>query len=250
MGTSAGWPLPRLGCNCNICASDDSKDSRLRPSILINDEVLIDVPPDIYQEITRLKINTSKIKFLFITHTHDDHIVGLFDLSHIYNQPEKITLFATRSQIAALQNKLRMSLRSLKIREVRPLEKINLESESFATLIPVDHGSIESYGIKFKSPKPIFYAPEFRKILPSSKKAIGDLDLAIIDGSSQTSFGQAKNHQTIEEGLRLGKEIKAKKVLFTNIGHKTDTHVNLCKFVKKEGGDKFAISYDGLEIKL
>ena len=79
---------------------------------------------------------------------------------------------------------------------------------------------------------------------------LGDLDLAIIDGSSKTRQGQATGHETIEEGLRLGKEILAKRILFTNIGHKTDTHQALEKFVKGTAGNKFGIAFDGIRIKL
>ena len=74
--------------------------------------------------------------------------------------------------------------------------------------------------------------------------------MAILDGSSKTSYGQAKGHETIEEGLRFGKDVNAKRVLFTNIGHKTDTHANLEAFMKEHGGDKFGIAFDGLELKV
>jgi len=40
LGTSAGWPLPRLGCQCEICQSKDPLDTRLRPSVLVNDKIL------------------------------------------------------------------------------------------------------------------------------------------------------------------------------------------------------------------
>ena len=43
LGTSAGWPLPRLGCKCNICASKNSKDRRTRSQLLVNDSILLEV---------------------------------------------------------------------------------------------------------------------------------------------------------------------------------------------------------------
>lgn len=250
LGTSSGWPLPRLGCSCNICTSGDSKDKRLRPSILINKRVLIDASPDIYHELTKYNIDPILITHIFVTHPHDDHIVGLYDLSHIYNRKEKITLVATSGILSRMRRLVETSMRAFKILEVKPLETVSLGNDSSATLIPVEHGSIEAYGIKLKAPKPVFYAPEFRRMLPSSKKVVGDMDLAIIDGSSKTSYGQAKGHETIEEGIRVGRDIHAKKILFTNIGHKTDRHGPLEGFVKEKGGEKFGIAFDGLEIKL
>ncbi|MBI2065980.1 MBL fold metallo-hydrolase [Candidatus Woesebacteria bacterium] len=257
MGTSAGWPLPRLGCSCNICVSSDPKDKRFRPSILINSSLLLDAPIDTYQELKNLKVDCTKITHILLTHAHVDHIFGLYDLSHIYNRvtadyrlKEKINLIAPLGIIQAARRLLGVSLQAFKIKEAKPFDKIEIGNDASVSFIPVEHGSTEAYGIKVKAPKPIFYAPEFRRILPSSKKQIGDVEIAVIDGSSKTGYGQAKGHETIEEGIRLGKEIRAKKIFFTNIGHKTDKHENLVNFVKSQGGEKFSIAFDGLEVKV
>lgn len=250
LGTSSGWPLPRLGCKCEVCSSPDAKDKRLRPSILINRKILIDASPDIYHQLVNFKVKTSQVEYVFITHAHTDHIMGLYDLSHIYQKNKKMALISTRGVISSMRRLMDTSMQSFQIQEVRPFEKFALGNDSFAWLIPVEHGSIETYGIKVKGTKPIFYAPEFRKILPSSRRQLGDIDLAILDGSSKTSYGQAMGHETIEEGIRLGKDIKAKKVLFTNIGHKTDKQTSLDVFVKEQGGGKFAVAFDGLNIKV
>lgn len=250
LGTSAGWPLPRLNCSCNICTSSDSKDKRLRPSILINKSYLIDAPPDIYHQLNIHQVDPKKISHILITHSHDDHIMGLYDLSHIYERKDKIKLIATMRVLSEMRKKVGVSMQSFNIEEAKPFKKVDLGNNNSCWFIPVKHGNIEAYAIKVKAAKPIVYAPEFRKILPSSKKELGDIELAIIDGSSKTSHGQAKGHETIEEGIRLGKEIRAKKILFTNIGHKTDCHENLLEFVRTEGSDKFGIAFDGLGIKL
>lgn len=249
LGTSSGWPLPRLGCNCELCKSNDPKDIRLRPSILVNNSVIIDAPPDIYHQLTKFNVDTKKITTVILTHAHDDHIMGLFDLSHIYNGTGKITLISTEGVLAHTKHRMGISMLGFNIMKAKPFEKINLDKQTDLWLIPVNH-TVEAYAIKMKAPKPFVYAPEFRRIRSSSKKELGNVDLAIIDGSSKTHRGQAKGHETIEEGLRLGKEIRARKILFTNIGHKTDTHQNLNEFVKTQGSDKFSIAFDGMRLKL
>jgi phosphoribosyl 1,2-cyclic phosphodiesterase len=175
--------------------------------------------------------------------------MGLYDLTHIYNKPEKVTLVSTAGVLAQTRKKVGISMLSFRSHDVKPFDKFEIGRDTSVWFIPVEH-PVEAYGIKIKAPKPILYAVEFRKIRPSSRKQLGDLELAIIDGSSKTRHGQAKGHETIEDGIRLGKGIRAKRVLFTNIGHKTDTYGELDKFVKAKGGDKFTIAFDGLEIKL
>ena len=85
LGTSAGWPLPRLGCECDICSSKDSRDKRGRSQLLINDILLLDIGPDTYLHLSRDDVDPKKIKFAAITHEHPDHTFGLLDLGHIYN---------------------------------------------------------------------------------------------------------------------------------------------------------------------
>jgi phosphoribosyl 1,2-cyclic phosphate phosphodiesterase len=245
LGTSSGWPLPRLGCQCNLCLSKDPRDKRLRPSLLINERVLIDAPPDIYHQLFLHRIDPTKISDIIITHSHDDHIMGLYDLSHIYNNSHKISLITTIGVFSQISKKMYISLRRFKWLKAQPMQKISLTKDPFCSFLPVNHGTTEAYAIKIKDGKPIVYAPEFKTIPKSSKKYLGDIELAIIDGSSKDFLGNAKGHQTIKEGIRLGYELHAKKVIFTNIGHKTDTFINLNSFVNKESS-KFSIAYDGL----
>ena len=61
LGTAAGWPLPRLGCNCQICISKDPKDTRTRTQILINDYLLLDAGYDTYLHLKN-NIQASKLK--------------------------------------------------------------------------------------------------------------------------------------------------------------------------------------------
>ena len=57
-GTSMG--VPTIGCHCDVCTSNDPRDNRLRPSILIRyggRNVLIDTTPDFRTQALRAKIN-------------------------------------------------------------------------------------------------------------------------------------------------------------------------------------------------
>src|SRR3990167_505768 len=99
LGTSAGWPLPRLGCKCEICSSADPKDKRTRTQILIDDTVLLDAGPDTYNHLIPLDV-AHQLKAVLISHAHPDHILGLWDLPHIYGREEnnidKIHLYVTQ----------------------------------------------------------------------------------------------------------------------------------------------------------
>src|ERR1041385_4088725 len=77
-GTSVG--VPTVGCHCAVCTSDDPRDKRLRPSILISYDghnVLIDTTPDFRTQALRAKID--HLDAVLFTHAHADHMMGLDD---------------------------------------------------------------------------------------------------------------------------------------------------------------------------
>lgn len=250
LGTSAGWPLPRLGCNCHICSSKDQKDTRFRPAVLINDSILIDCGPDIYHQFQKFKINPSKISTLILTHAHPDHVLGFYDLTHIYNRVEKTPkLITTQEVLNGLRQTHRFALAPFKPDIVRANEVIEVESVK-TILFPVEHSRMPCSGIKMKQDRLFVYLPDIVKLRKQEYKKCRDVHLLVLDGSSLGEKGHAHTHQTIEEGIKLAWELKPKKCYFTHIGHITGIHIELEKCVQKMGGKNFHIAYDGLELEI
>lgn len=92
LGTGTSIGVPSIGCQCEVCLSDNPKDKRLRASaILETDEglrVLIDCGPDFREQIMRYhtpmqgsqKRFFSNFDAVVITHIHYDHVGGIDDL--------------------------------------------------------------------------------------------------------------------------------------------------------------------------
>lgn len=80
-----------IGCRCAVCLSDDPRDKRTRPSILItgpNGQVLVDTSPDFRQQALRHGVD--RLDAVLFTHSHADHIMGFDDLrrfNHIQGAP-------------------------------------------------------------------------------------------------------------------------------------------------------------------
>ena len=251
LGTSAGWPLPRLGCNCQICTSKDSKDKRLRPAILVNDSVLVDAGPDIYHQLQPLlKTKSCQLKTILVTHAHPDHILGFHDLSHIYNKEGAITVFAPQEVINGIKKIFDFPASGIKFIPTQPEQQFEVANLKI-TYFPVEHTRKPAFGIKIKGEKLISYIPDLRKLPKLSATICRSCDILILDGSSLGPRGQTISHQSIEEGIELAKKLKPKKVYFTHLGHSTGRHENLEDFVQEApGGSKFHIAYDGLELEL
>src|SRR5712664_3835558 len=102
-GTSAG--VPTVACPCDVCASTDPRDNRLRPSILVQyggRGVLIDTTPDFRTQALRARIE--RVDAILYTHSHADHILGLDDVRpYNYRQRSAIPIYGTEETLSSIQ---------------------------------------------------------------------------------------------------------------------------------------------------
>src|SRR5688500_18126283 len=102
-GTSQGVPL--IACSCDVCRSTDTRDKRLRSSVLVETEttrVVIDSGPDFRQQLLREKVK--KLDGVIFTHEHKDHIAGLDDVRAFnYIQGKNMAVYASQRVQEALK---------------------------------------------------------------------------------------------------------------------------------------------------
>ena len=76
LGTGSAEGVPALFCGCAICREARHRggpDRRTRSSVLIDDAVKIDLPPDTLAHVHRYDLDFSGLRHLLFTHSHDDH---------------------------------------------------------------------------------------------------------------------------------------------------------------------------------
>ena len=76
LGTGGSEAIPSVFCQCKVCEAarkNKGKEIRARSGAVINDNLLIDVPPDIFYSAVRADISLTGIKDIIFTHSHDDH---------------------------------------------------------------------------------------------------------------------------------------------------------------------------------
>ncbi|MEO0280725.1 MAG: MBL fold metallo-hydrolase [candidate division WOR-3 bacterium] len=95
-GTSTGVPI--IGCSCHVCLSEDIRDKRTRPGLLIVKDdfnLLIDASQDLREQLLKNRID--RIDGIIITHAHADHIFGLDDTRMISKKYKKsMEIFCTK----------------------------------------------------------------------------------------------------------------------------------------------------------
>src|SRR5687767_11950781 len=95
LGTGTSVGVPMIGCRCNVCLSDDSRDNRLRTGLMIEtpERTIIDISPDFRAQALRARID--RIDALLITHCHADHAYGLDDIRPINFKHGPIPVYAS-----------------------------------------------------------------------------------------------------------------------------------------------------------
>ena len=76
LGTAAAEGWPAVFCRCKYCLEAQrlgGKNIRTRSQAIVNDDLLLDLPPDTYMHKLMNNLDLSRVKYLFVTHFHMDH---------------------------------------------------------------------------------------------------------------------------------------------------------------------------------
>jgi phosphoribosyl 1,2-cyclic phosphate phosphodiesterase len=244
-GTSMG--VPTIGCDCAVCHSQDPRDRRTRPSVLIEyggRSVLIDTTPDFREQAIREQIR--KLDAVLYTHTHADHLLGIDDLRPLsfLHRPNKLPLYAHPAAAAFIQNMFRYIFDSdykfggLPQVEMRPLQgTLELFGARFEPITLI-HGDAEIYGFRFGSAA---YLTDHSEIPVASLSKLENLDVLFLDA---LRYKPHPTHSTVENSLRIVERLKPQRAFFTHICHDLphqETNASLPENVK--------LSYDGMKLE-
>ncbi len=85
LGTAAadGYPNPFCSCeNCRQARAAGGPSLRRRSAVLINDDLLIDLGPDVIAAAQALGITLTRLRYCLQTHEHEDHLHPALFLAH------------------------------------------------------------------------------------------------------------------------------------------------------------------------
>jgi phosphoribosyl 1,2-cyclic phosphate phosphodiesterase len=243
-GTSMG--VPTIGCDCVVCNSEDPRDRRTRPSVLVEygeKSVLIDTTPDFREQAIRERIRS--LDAVLYTHTHADHILGIDDLRPLsfLHKPGRLPLYAHPAAAEFIRTMFRYifdadykfgGLPQVELKALNgPLDLFGARFEPI-TLI---HGDAEIYGFRFGSAA---YLTDHSEIPDESLKKLRDLDILFLDA---LRYKPHPTHSTVENSLQTVERLKPRRAFFTHICHDLPhekTNASLPENVK--------LAYDGMKL--
>ncbi len=254
LGTGTSTGIPEIGCRCDVCTSDDSRDQRLRTSIWIKtaeESLIIDTAPDLRQQCLRAQIpNVTGVLF---THLHADHFFGLDDLRR-YNMIQKnnidayLPYFMEENFRQVFGYTLRPAPKGVTVPEIS-LKLIDTETIPFKDLaikpLKIWHGSeeIRAYSILFGNKK-IVYMTDCKVIPDETLKEIMNCDLFIVGAIWRNRHKHVK-HFDLEDALNMAEQIQAKEVYLTHFSHLMEQHAVFSSGLPQH----VSAAYDNLKLK-
>jgi riboflavin kinase/FMN adenylyltransferase len=246
-GTSMGVPTP--GCHCRVCSSEDSRDKRLRPSLLLSrngQNAVIDTTPDFRQQALRAGLDT--LDAVLLTHAHADHIMGFDDIRpYSLRQNIALPIYSNESTFETLRRAFSYVFDGLPKLSSIPAVDLRQVSQPFELLgitftpIPLIHGNLDILGYRFGRAA---YLTDFSSIPDSSLSLLQDLDDLILDALRDIPHPM---HQTVDQALAVIKRLNPRRAWFTHIAHDL-AHAETNERLRSLGYSSVQMAYDGLEI--
>ncbi len=245
-GTSVG--IPTVGCHCAVCSSNDPRDNRLRPSIMVTFEernIVIDTTPDFRTQVLRARAD--RLDAVVYTHHHADHIMGLDDVRPFnFRQNQPIPVYASADTLDVIRRAFSYIFDgAARTTYVPKLALHELDGSPFNVLglqftpIPVLHGKATIFGFRFGSAA---YLTDHSSIPPPSMDLLHDLDVLFLDA---LRYKPHPTHSTVELSLATAAALQPRRTFFTHISHDLSHLKTELAFPPN-----VFMAYDGLEIEV
>ncbi|MCS6819605.1 MAG: MBL fold metallo-hydrolase, partial [Chitinophagales bacterium] len=223
-GTSAGVPL--IGCKCDVCASADPRDNRLRCSLFIECDsmkLLIDIGPDFRQQM--LRENISSLDAVLITHAHRDHVGGLDDIRALnFTMRKPIDIYCDEVSEKGIKDLHPYVFSDTKYPYLPQIRFHRITDKPFSVgnleIIPVEvmHADMPVKGFRIGK---FAYITDCKFISESELRKLEELDTLVLSALRDEPH---YSHLTFSEAIALARKINPQRTYFIHMSHQAGKH--------------------------
>lgn len=238
-----------IGCDCAVCRSDDPRDTRSRPSIVVDLDdglrVLVDTTPDLRSQALRYDIR--RIDAIIYTHAHADHLMGLDEVRR-YNVLSRapIPVFSDGATLSDIRRTFSYAFApgapkggGVPDLHLWPIAGAFCLGRQEIVPIPLKHGPWDTLGLRFGR---FAYLTDCNRIPDSSLALLEGLDCLVLDALRHRPH---PTHFTVSEAVAMARRIGAKETYFTHIAHDLAHEATSSKLP-----NGMMLAHDGLELEI
>lgn len=249
-GTSTGVPV--IGCQCDVCLSDNPKNKRLRSSLLVKSEtttILVDSCPDLRQQA--LRHNLTAIDAVIYTHEHLDHTAGFDEMrAFCWHREDRLPLYAGTKCLQQLRRMFHWAFSEQNTYKgyIRPAAHDHgghpfTIGDIEVVPVLVQHAYVETYGYVFRcGGKSFGYVPDIKELPQESRPLLQHLDALAMDALTTREH---RTHLTVAQCVDLMAQLQTKHGYLTHCGHAVDYDIT-----DAETPEFITPAFDGLEVVL
>ena len=237
-----------IGCDCEVCKSDDPRDNRLRSSIMVNSartSLVVDTTPDFRYQM--LRTNTKHVDAIVFTHPHKDHIAGLDDIRAFnFFSRKPMELFANSLTEEALRRDFYYAFAERKYPGVPEINLNLIATEPFMVgdipVQPVEvwHMKMPVLGFRFGK---FTYITDANRLDDEAKEKVRGSEILVLNALRKEPH---ISHFSLSEAIALVRELEIPQAYFTHISHQLGRHED----VSRELPNGIELAYDGLVIEI
>jgi phosphoribosyl 1,2-cyclic phosphate phosphodiesterase len=251
LGTGTSVGVPMIGCDCEVCTSENPRNKRMRCSVILGlpeGNLLIDTSPDLRSQLLREKVGI--VHSVLYTHEHADHVFGLDDLRMMqFYLGGPVPLFCE----AKVEDRIRKSFDYAfsGVAQTHPgaapqlvFRRIGLEPFDVlgTRVVPIrmQHGKrFEVLGFRFGN---VAYCTDASFIPPESMEQLRGLDVLILDALRPRGHA---THFSLEQAVEVARQLSPRQTYFTHMSHELEHEATNASLPLG-----MALAYDGLRIDL
>lgn len=248
LGTGTSQGVPVIGCDCDVCRSNDIKDKRLRTSVLIEVKgkvFVLDTGPDFREQMLREEVHN--IDGIIYTHEHRDHIAGLDDVRPInYLKQKPIEIYGEERVLEALKQMIPYAFGENRYPGVPDINLNLITNQPFViegmefTPIRVYHYKLPVFGFRVGD---FTYITDANYIPEEEKEKIEGSKYIVVNALRKKKH---ISHFSLSESLEVISEFSPRKAYLIHMSHQMGFHES----VNSKLPEYMSLAYDGLSFEV